>query len=295
MNKPLVLLVAAAFVAQSLPARTASAAVYVPIGVRAALATSTQPAEVDPGGETFESLAEQARARYREKDFAGAVALFERAYALQPDPAILFNIGRIHEEANNIDAAIAYYEKFIADETVDVELRDKALQRLQTLEKIVEIRKKEEAKENPQPSQPAPKPVESTPAATPVGPEPGPQVRPGGTDTPPGYNKALRPIGYTMFGIGAALLIGGGITGGLAKREHDAFKRADTLDEQRGAASKGKTLAGAADGLFIAGGVLALVGMVLLLVPKARKSRAVQAMQPKVTPNQAGLGYVYRF
>lgn len=287
MKKPIVTLVAAAFLASSMPARSAAAAVYVPIAVRAALA---QPAPTDASGETFESLAEQARAKYREKDFVGAVALFERAYALQPDPAILFNIGRIHEQANNVDAAIAYYQKFIADETVDIGLRDTALQRLATLEKIVEIREKEEAKQKPK--QPEPKQPEAT---QPVGPQPGPQPPPGDDKSGQNKTKILRPIGYTMFGVGAALLIGGGIAGGLAKGQENKFEAAETLDDQREAGQKGKSLAATADGLFVAGGVLAVVGMVLLLVPKARKSKAVQAMQPKVSPSQLGLGYVYRF
>lgn len=289
MKKPIVTLVAAAFLASSVPARTASAAVYVPIAVRAALA---QPAPTDANGETFESLAEQARAKYREKDYVGAVALFERAYALQPDPAILFNIGRIHEQANNVDAAIAYYQKFIADETVDIGLRDTALQRLATLEKIVEIRNKEQDKQKPKQPEPGPKQPQ---ADQPVGPQPGPQTPPGDDKSAQTKTKVLRPIGYTMFGVGAALLIGGGIAGGLAKGQENKFEAAETLDDQRNAGQRGKSLAATADGLFIAGGVLAVVGMVLLLVPKARKSKAVQAMQPKVTPNQMGLGYVYRF
>jgi tetratricopeptide (TPR) repeat protein len=286
MKKPIVILVAAAFVASSVPARTAAAAVYVPFSVRAALA---EPPATDANGESFESLAEQARARYREKDYAGAVALFERAYALQPDPAILFNIGRIHEQANNVDAAIVYYQKFIADESVDIGLRDTALQRLETLEKIVEIREKEEARQRPKPE---PEPT-TQPEPQPVGPEPGPQ--PPTDKGPQNPAKVLRPIGYTMFGVGAALLLGGGIAGGVAKGQEKKFEAADSLDARREAGQKGRSLAAAADGLFIAGGVLAVVGMVLLLVPKARKSKAVQAMQPKVSPSQVGLGYVYRF
>jgi len=238
MKKPIVTIVAAAFVAASVPVRTASAAVYVPIGVRAALAA--QPA-TDANGETFETLAEQARARYREKDFAGAVALFERAYELQPDPAILFNIGRIHEQANNVDAAIAYYHRFIADQSVDIDLRDTALQRLATLEKIVEIRDKEEAKSRPKPAESTQEPDDRTQ----VGPQPGPQVAPG-ADQPAAQDKSrlLRPIGYTMFGVGAALLLGGGISGGLAKSQEKKFKNAESLDDRREAGLKGKTQAG---------------------------------------------------
>ncbi|WP_434427218.1 tetratricopeptide repeat protein [Nannocystis pusilla] len=287
MKKPIVTLVAAAFIASSMPARSAAAAVYVPIAVRAALA---QPPPTDANGETFESLAEQARAKYREKDYAGAVALFERAYALQPDPAILFNIGRIQEQANNVDAAIAYYQKFIADESVDIGLRDTALQRLATLEKIVEIREKEEAKSKPKQPEPSKQPE----AGQQVGPQPGPQPPPS-DDKSQNKAKIMKPIGYTMLGVGAALLIGGGITGGLAKGQENKFEAAETLDDQREAGRSGKSLAATADGLFVAGGVLAVVGLVLMFVPKARKSKAVQAMQPKVSPSQLGLGYVYRF
>ncbi|MDC0674277.1 tetratricopeptide repeat protein [Nannocystis radixulma] len=288
MKKPIVTLVAAAILASSMPARSAAAAVYVPIAVRAALA---EPPPTDANGETFESLAEQARAKYREKDYAAAVALFERAYKVQPDPNILFNIGRIQEQANNVDAAISYYQRFIADESVDIGLRDTALQRLATLEKIVEIREKEEAKQKPKQPEPAKQPE----ATQPVGPQLGPQPPPGDDKSSQNKAKILRPIGYTMFGVGAALLIGGGIAGGLAKGQENKFEAAETLDDQRDAGQKGKSLAAAADGLFIAGGVMAVVGMVLLLVPKARKSKAVQAMQPKVSPSQLGLGYVYRF
>lgn len=299
MTKPIVTtIVAAAFLASS--ARTAQAAAYVPAALRVAPApTAAQAPATAEDGETFESLVEQARGKFKDKDYVGAVALFERAYALQPEPAILFNIGRIYEEANDIDKAIAYYEKFIADNSVDMGQRDKALGRLQALEKIVEIRKKEEAKRNPKPVDSGPKnppnPDDKTQPG-PVGPQPGPGTPPGQVDNPqPAPNKLLRPIGYTMLGVGAALLIGGGIAGGVARKQHALFEGADTLDARRDASERGKSLAATADGLFIAGGVLAAVGVILLVIPKARKSKAAQALRPSVSPREVGLGYVYRF
>lgn len=303
MHKPLVTtLVAVTLITTTAPVRTAAAAAYVPAALRVAPATTTVAAPASSEGESFESLVDQARAKFKEKDYVGAVALFERAYATQPEPAILFNIGRIYEEANNVDAAIAYYEKFIADESVEMAQRDKALQRLQALEKIVEIRKKEEAKRNPPPNPPAGGNKTGDGAGgggnkvdtPPPGPGPGPQP-PIEDKPPPQPNRLLRPIGYSMFGLGAALLIGGGIAGGLAKTQHNNFAFAETLDARRDAAQKGKSLAVTADGLFIAGGVLAAVGIVLLLLPKGRKSRAAQALRPQVSPGQMGLGYVYRF
>ncbi len=42
-------------------------------------------------------------------------------------------------------------------------------------------------------------------------------------------------------------------------------------------------------------GAYVMVGIVLLLIPKGRKSRAAQALRPQVSPGEMGLGYVYRF
>jgi tetratricopeptide (TPR) repeat protein len=264
------------------PAPAAGAA-----GTGAATAASTAA----PTGETetFESLVGQATGKFKEKDYAGAVALFERAYAVQPEPAILFNIGRIYEEAQNAEAAIGYYEKFIADEGVEAKDQEKAVQRLTVLRTIVEIREKEKARTQPKPAEP--KPVV----------EPGPVNPPQTQPTQPGDQKPakpgrlMRPIGYTLLGTGAALLIGGGVAGGLAKGQYNAFSDAKTLDDREAAGKRGLSLAHTADGLFIAGGVVALIGVVLLIVPAVRKSRAAQALSPRVSPTHVGLGFTHQF
>ena len=48
-------------------------------------------------------------------------------------------------------------------------------------------------------------------------------------------------------------------------------------------------------GLFIAGGVVAAVGIVLLVVPAVRKSRAAHALSPYLSPTQVGMGFIHRF
>lgn len=259
----------------------------------ATTATASTPATTSvtapaPTGETetFETLVGQATEKFKDKDYAGAVALFERAYAVQPEPAILFNIGRIYEQAQNAEAAIGYYEKFIADESVELKDREKAVQRLQVLRTIVEIREKEKARQNPKPET---KPDEVKP---PPGPPPDPNKQP---DKPAQSGRLLRPIGAAMVGVGGALLIGGAISGGLARGQYNAFTSAKTLDDREAAAQRGKSQAATADGLFIAGGVVAAVGIVLLIVPAVRKSRAAQALQPHVSPTHVGLGFTHRF
>ena len=250
-------------------------------------ATATVPEAPTGETETFETLVGQATEKFKDKDYAGAVALFERAYAVQPEPAILFNIGRIYEQAQNAEAAIGYYEKFIADESVELKDREKAVQRLQVLRTIVEIREKEKARQNPKPTET--KPVEEKP---PPGPAPGTTTP---TDKQAASGRLLRPIGGAMIGVGGALLIGGAIAGGVARGQYNAFNSAKTLDEREAAGARGKSLAATADGLFIAGGVVAAVGIVLLIVPAVRKSRAAQALQPHVSPTHVGLGFTHRF
>ncbi len=304
MQRTVATLLAASLLASSADAKAASFPLHRPVslgtmsvrgfGTLDVFSDTTAPA---PGPttsgetETFDTLVAQATGKFKDKDYAGAVALFERAYAAQPEPAILFNIGRIYEEAQNAEAAIGYYEKFIADESVELKDREKAVTRLQVLRTIVEIREKEKSRNKPKPVEPAPV-TEPTPV---VGPSPAVN-QPPQTDTKPAKpGRLLRPIGGAMLGTGAALLIGGAISGGIAKGAHNQFTAAKTLADRESAADRGRSLAATADGLFIAGGVIAAVGIVLLIVPAVRKSRTAQALQPQVSPTQVGLGFTHRF
>jgi tetratricopeptide (TPR) repeat protein len=306
MKKFVATLLVAPLLASSAPAMAAVAGPYAgphaAIGLgavqfRAALApeAASAPASApSPSSETetFEVLVAQATEKFKDKDYAGAVALFERAYQQQKEPAILFNIGRIYEEAQNAEAAIGYYEKFIADESVELKDREKAVQRLQVLKTIVEIREKEKQKANPQP------PVQPNPVVPP------PQTDPKQLDKQPDKqtqpNRLLRPVGYAMFGTGALLVIGGAIAGGLARGQERAAADAETLDDREAANQLGRSRAITADALFITGGLVAAIGVVLLVVPalkKARtdKARATRSLTPHVSPTQVGLGFTHRF
>lgn len=313
MHRTVATLLAASLLASSADAKAASFPLHRPISMGSMsamsgmgfgsldLASDAAPsagaaaataAPTTGGGETetFDTLVAQATGKFKDKDYAGAVALFERAYAVQPEPAILFNIGRIYEEAQNAEAAIGYYEKFIADESVELKDREKAVQRLQVLRTIVEIREKEKNRNKPKPSEPAPV-TDPGPAVAPP-----PSNQPPQTDSKPQKpGRLLRPIGGAMLGTGAALVIGGAIAGGIAKGAHNDFVAAKNLADREAAANRGRSLAATADGLFIAGGVIAAVGIVLLIVPAVRKSRTAQALQPQVSPTQVGLGFTHRF
>ena len=297
MQRIVATLLAVSLLASSAEAQASSTAprMYLaPTEAPAGAPTAAGPAASATGAtgetETFDALVEQAGVKFKAKDYAGAVALFERAYTVQPEPAILFNIGRIYEQTQNVDAAIGYYEKFIADESVELKDREKAVLRLQMLRTIVEIREKEKARANPKPA-PEDKSADPTPTE---GARPGDKVETAPA-AQPASGRLLRPIGGVMVGAGAALLIGGAIAGGLARGQHKTFSSAMTLDEREAAAGRGRSLAATADGLFIAGGVVAAVGIVLLVVPAVRKSRAAHALSPYLSPTQVGMGFTHRF
>ena len=236
--------------------------------------------------ESFDTLTEQAAEKYSEGDYDGAIALFERAYALDPEPNILFNIGRIYEESGNYEDAIVYYERFISEPQVDLDAKQVALDRRDLAKAVVEIQKKDAE----------PQPVETTPAETTPPTETTP-VEPPEEEAPP-KPRNVRPIGYALLGTGAAALISGAVVGGLAKREETNFKTATNREDADFAKERGQKLAPAADGLFIAGGILAAAGIVMLLVPRRGKKseRRERAMfVPHASPSQVGFGVTGRF
>ena len=80
-----------------------------------------------------EQLSEQAIEKFQAKDYTGAVALFEQAYSIDPQPNYLFNIGRVYEEAGDLEKAVEYYAKFVKQPGVDLDSRKVANERLKVL------------------------------------------------------------------------------------------------------------------------------------------------------------------
>jgi tetratricopeptide (TPR) repeat protein len=243
----------------------------------------------DEATEDPDELSSQAVERFNAKDYDGAVALFERAHAIDPQPNYLFNIGRVYEEKGDLEKAVEYYQRFLGQSGVDLESRQSATERLRILrEALRQMRADEEG------ASPAPTPTDdgrgdpATETTTP-------------TDTDPsddGRKRKLRIAGYSLLGVGGVALIVGGVVGGIALGTSNDADDAEFVDDKLDARSRAKTQANVADGLFISGGVIAAVGLVLVLSTLGKRKGAATARTqwtPQIGPRHVGLGLTHRF
>lgn len=237
--------------------------------------------EVAPG--TAADLSGQAIERFKARDYDAAARLFEQAYALDPNPNYLFNVGRVYEEKGDIRSAADYYQRFVKEPGVEIESRELALQRLRVLRAILH-------ETEPQPGQPA----GATPGPTADAGQPAPGT---GADEPD-RKKSMRLGGYALLGVGGVSMVVGGIFGGLTLAKKKELNGADMVVERQSLAHQGKTFALVSDVTLFSGAALAVAGLVLVLVarkPRATASSPSSALTPTFGRGQAGLAWSLRF
>lgn len=267
-----------------------SVAFAAPAGEGEGAPAEGQPEVSDAARSEGEKLSEEAIAKFQAKDYDGAIELFERAYELDPQPNYLFNIGRVHEEAGNLEAAVKYYAKFVKQPGVDLDSRGVALERLKVLREIVQ--------ETGEPDEPEPDASESDDSESD---EPQDQLEP--AEPPPPVDdgaakkrKAMRGAGFGLLGVGAAALIAGGVVGGLAQADNNNAGSAATPNESQDLLDSSQTKALAADVMFGVGGALVLTGVILVAVGfKKPKTSERVAFTPTFGPRGAGASLRLRF
>lgn len=255
------------------------------LGPRPALASSA-PETSSPFKEQVDKLNAEAVEKFQAKQYDEAAALFEQAYDLQPEPNYLFNIGRIYEESGNLAKSVEYYERFVKEPGVPLDARERGLERLRVLRAILE-----ETAPEPEPEvEPEPEPE---PKVTPE-PEPTPKPEPKPEERRP---SKLRIAGYALLGTGGAVLIGGGVLGGLALGRANALEGQHTYEERKDTATSGRGMALGADIMFGVGGALAAAGLVMVLVSlKRRPTESARAsLSPWASLRGTGMTATVRF
>lgn len=239
------------------------------------------PEETDPRTAAVEDLASRAAERYAAGDFAQAIALTKKAYDITPMGALLYNVAIIYDKKlKERDLAIDYYRRFLAARDADPTLVEKANHRLEVL------------KATPDPPPPPPPPVVVAPP---------PVTTPPPTVAPPdesdqrlaGRRLLLLASGGGLLALGVLSIGAGAILGLVAMKDNnDAASlctgsacgdpRALTLTRDALSAANFST------GCFVAGGLAAAAGAILIVIaPPAKKSRVT--LGPQAGPLGSGL------
>ncbi len=229
-----------------------------------------------------EQLSGQAIVEFNAKNYDKAVELFEQAFAVDPQPNYLFNIGRVYEEAGNLESAVEFYGRFVKQPGVDITARETALERLQVLRKIIEETKEPEPEPEPEPE------VEPKPEPEPV---PDPAIEKNAKK-----RKVMRGAGFGLLGAGVGVLIGGAVLGALAQGDNKNADDAGSLAERQDLLQKsqGKALGG--DIMFGVGGALLVTGVILVVIGYSKpKTGSRVALQPSFGPRGGALTMQMRF
>jgi tetratricopeptide (TPR) repeat protein len=122
-----------------------------------------------------------------------------------------------------------------------------------------------------------------------------PMVSPPMDDGATDRKRKLRIAGYSLMGVGGAGLIIGAVFGGLALSKSRDADDAALVDDKIALRQDAKTRANVADAMFITGGILAGVGLILVLTTLGKGKRARSALAPSFGNRSAGLSWAGRF
>lgn len=242
----------------------------------AAAGTTSNAAEPRPG-ETRQLEADAIKA-YEDGRFEEAIRLFEAAYESTADPNLLFNIGRVYEQAGELERAIEYYERFVHAKGVSLDTRVIANERLVQLKKIVGG----DASSDESGTEPVDGPVDGSVDGSVDSPDDSDTATSDETtatdpeaDTDDDADSAPRGLlvgGAILLGIGAPLAIAGGVIGGAAIA-NDRRLAANRLNDPVGTQKQGRRLALVADVTVPVGATVAAVGVSMLIINAVRQSR----------------------
>ena len=269
----------------ALPSALVSITLSASLALGSASAVASTPASeaastpVDTGvtareRDEAEELSERAIEEFAAGNYAGAVDLFKQAHAIDPQPNYLFNIGRVYEEAGELENAVEFYARFVKLPGVEIESRELAVERLRVLRTVLD--ETTERKSEPDPDT---KGLVMEPSGQPVD-----------ADVERKH-KTMRHAGFGLAAVGAGTLISAAVVGGLASSDANRARDRDqteSLEARQELLDKARTKAVTADVLYGVGGALLVTGVVLIAVgyskPKARRV----AFTPTFGPRSSG-------
>ena len=201
-----------------------------------------------------ESLAASAQSAYKSARYGDAVALYLKAYRLQPAPILLYNVAYIYDrKLDEPELASNYYRRYITSEDAEPDLVQKATVRLS------EIRRSQAS-------------AAKNTGDRPMGPSAESMTTVAQSVTPSTARR--RQAGYGLLGAGGVVLATGIVFGVLAQQEQKTFATSQVLTERTDARDAGKTYAITGDVLMAVGAVSTVTGLILALT--ATETRGVR-------------------
>lgn len=214
-----------------------------------------------------EALSVEAADHFRAEEYEEAIALFEEAYDLEPVPNLLFNIGRCYEQLEEWELAKEHFEQFITSPDVATEAREKAMERVQSLNEIIAAEAEEEEERREEIAEL--------------------------DETEPDDEPDMLP-GYAAVGTGGLLIIGGVVMGVLANGNANRIGEPGlSYDERLDAQSTARTQGIVADVFYVTGAAATAAGIYLLLTAKQETDSvadSARAIAPWFDRNGAGIG-----
>ncbi|MCU0664736.1 MAG: hypothetical protein MUC50_20735 [Myxococcota bacterium] len=225
---------------------------------RAAELTSTQQ-------DRFDELVAQAVGDYSAGRYKNAISLFEKAFAMNEEPELLYNIARCYERLSEPKRAVEQYERFLGQEGTTGELRTKALENIASLRR--EIAALEASSSDGQQQGRGGQPSAQGDEAASSGSRREKDQKP----------SMLKTLGWTFVGVGGAGIVLGGIFGGLALSERSAYDDAGWEEARLSHREDAERNALIFDVGFFGGVTVAAVGAALLIVQSRRSESASSA------------------
>ncbi len=220
-----------------------------------------------------ERSAAQAYEAFQRRDYASAVALYQRAFEAAPSADALFNIARVYDLGlRDRPLAITFYRRYVSDPGATPERIERANERL------TELREAEIAELTTRPA--GPRAVQPAPAPAPVAAPSAPLQQDRGADWSGTEIAALASgaAGAVVLGVGAVYGISLLSTAERANRECDG----NDCSSQRGvdaARDAARDARWANWGLGVGGGLLAGATLLWLLAPGAEQAAPPASMK----------------
>jgi tetratricopeptide (TPR) repeat protein len=241
------------------------------------VAWAPPPAAAQPESTEFDNLVADGGAKFEAKRYAAARAAWKRAYRLEPDPRLLFNIASTYRREGDRERALEHYRKYLAAAAEDAEYRSLAEEAILNIEQALD--------------------AERAARVTAVAPPP---------ESPPASsNRRARILRYSGIGVavGGAALLGVGVFRGLDARELD--ERLATLPdgtewtpELQSDYERGQSLERQAIIFSVAGGSAIAIGAALYVAGVLDEDTPTEkplALTPTLIGNRLGLTMAGRF